>query len=510
MSQTRAHIVAYPFPAWGHARPLINLVARLVKLRALDVTLLVTDDFLDQAFAELRRNMGPDEQEHTASIRILSLGAGHFSRLAELDKAFEETWTQLVTGEEAVCRKTGTRIAPLQRPQAIIVDMFGIQAFGTVMELSGDTVKVHVWCSGLTAAMFHLFGPEELGGKGNVRARAEEEARQTGVSLTDIIMRVRVPYSRELVRVPGMPPMYDYEYYPQPVSPLAMFSLSSWLHRMLEACDGMLLYTSEAYESEAVAAMREWFGKTSRGIYVTGPLVPIGVQTTGQERERSEDADKIQAFLDSTLATFGERSLLYISFGTMLHGEDVVEKLWALLDIVMELNIPFVMSHASSPGTDIPDDAKAKIDAYSKGLLSPWVPQQTLLEHTATGWFLTHGGHNSAMEAVVAGVPMIFWPFGADQPLTTVHVTDNLHAGYELIETRSGPDGLKPIYRNGRQPLGTVEALKAEVREVLQKAFGEDGGEKRKNLPKISSVVRCDWEEGGAAKRDISVFLSNL
>lgn len=53
----------------GHARPLINLVTRLVKLHPLDITLLVTDGFLDQAFAEVRRNFGPDEQEYATSIR---------------------------------------------------------------------------------------------------------------------------------------------------------------------------------------------------------------------------------------------------------------------------------------------------------------------------------------------------------------------------------------------------------------------------------------------------------
>lgn len=40
-----------------------------------------------------------------------------------------------------------------------------------------------------------------------------------------------------------------------------------------------------------------------------------------------------------------------------------------------------IMSHASSPGNDITVDAKAKINAYTKGLLSPWTPQQTILEH---------------------------------------------------------------------------------------------------------------------------------
>lgn len=107
-------------------------------------------------------------------------------------------------------------------------------------------------------------------------------------------------------------------------------------------------------------------------------------------------------------------------------------------------------------------------------------------------------------------LPRIFWPFGADQPLTAVHVTDNLHAGYELVETRGGPDGLKPIYRSGRQPRGTVEALKEEVREVLQKAFGEDGEEKRQNLRKITAAVQHEWDAGGVARRDMVAFLNGL
>lgn len=74
----------------------------------------------------------------------------------------------------------------------------------------------------------------------------------------------------------------------------------------------MLLYTSEAYEPKAVAAMREWFGKTSRGLYATGPLMPLGEQVIEYERKQSKDAYSIKAFLNSALATSGERSLLYV------------------------------------------------------------------------------------------------------------------------------------------------------------------------------------------------------
>ncbi|KAH9847629.1 UDP-Glycosyltransferase/glycogen phosphorylase [Lenzites betulinus] len=511
MSSMRKHIVAYPFQAWGHARPLINLVVRLVKLRPIDVTFLVTNSFFDRALEELRRNLGSDEECHGEHIRILSLGEAHFDRLAELDHAFEVAWKQLISGEAVLCQKTGSQIAPLPSPCAVIVDMFGIEAFHTVKMLSANSVKVYIWCSGLTAAMFHLFGPQEYCGKGNVRVRAEEEARRTGVPFADIILREYVGTKGEVVRVPGMPPMYDYEYYPQPVichgfrSGMHVYSDLDVLHRMLEACDGMLLYTSETYEAEAVAAMREWFGKTSRGIYVTGPLTRLGEVL---KREQPTDDDKFQAFLDATLATSGERSLLYISFGTMFHGEDEVQKLWSVLDVIMDLDIPFIMSSSSSG--DIPEAAKERIDSYPKGLISSWTPQQLILEHPVTGWFLTHGGHNSVIESVAAGVPMIFWPFGADQPLSAVHVSDSLQAGYELIEGRSGSNGLKPIYRTGRQPTGTVEALKAEVRDVLGRAFGADGARKRENMQKFSRAVEREWDEGGVARENMSAFVDSL
>lgn len=46
---------------------------------------------------------------------------------------------------------------------------------------------------------------------------------------------------------------------------------------------------------------------------------------------------------------------------------------------------------------------------------------------------------------------------------------------------RTGQDGLKPIHRLGRAPIGTIEAVHDEAHNVLAKAFGEDGARKRAN-----------------------------
>ena len=88
--------------------------------------------------------------------------------------------------------------------------------------------------------------------------------------------------------------------------------------------------------------------------------------------------------------------------------------------------------------------------------------------------------------------------------LTSVH-----DVAYELLEVRTG-NGLKPIYRTGKAPTGTPEAVRAEAREVLEKAFGEDGAKKRENLQALRKSVTREWEDGGASKRDVSLFLDSL
>ena len=112
-------------------------------------------------------------------------------------------------------------------------------------------------------------------------------------------------------------------------------------------------------------------------------------------------------------------------------------------------------------------------------------------------------------EAIASHVPMILWPFRADQPMNAILMTDHHRCAYELLEVRSGL-GLKTIYRTGYTPVGTLDALKTEARDVLTKAFGEDGKEKRAHLEGLRKAVLGEWEEAGESRRDVTAFLDAL
>ena len=55
---------------------------------------------------------------------------------------------------------------------------------------SGNAVKVYLWVSGLATAMFPFFAPENLGGGGNIRKKAEEEAQRSGKKYEEVVLEV--------------------------------------------------------------------------------------------------------------------------------------------------------------------------------------------------------------------------------------------------------------------------------------------------------------------------------
>ena len=85
-------------------------------------------------------------------------------------------------------------------------------------------------------------------------------------------------------------------------------------------CDGFLCASSAAYESESLHALRSWLAETSRPVYTIGPLVPpgfgdaAGLSSVAKQKEidSSKNGGEFQIFLDKTLKSHGEHSLIYV------------------------------------------------------------------------------------------------------------------------------------------------------------------------------------------------------
>ncbi|EMD34231.1 glycosyltransferase family 1 protein [Gelatoporia subvermispora B] len=487
--QPKSHIVFIAYESWG----------AVLRIKPVYVTFFVVHRLYDRVRAELQRNFAPEEQSVLQLVRVVGLHHESFDPIdtRDIDAHFEDAYGKLVKKEPVTCMHTSVQYDAIPPPEVVFIDFYALRPLQAVRGLSGKSAKVYVWFSGSPDAFIAAFGPASIGGKADLYPQVKEEVAKTGRDLNEVAMQIMHGISGRVVRVPGLPPMYDYEHIPQevPLWIVALIRLSC-----LTGSDGVVFSTPEPLQPEAIASVREWFTQENRVTYSFGPLVPSGTRAADYELVQSGKGGEIQQFLDSVLKSHGEHSLVYWSFGSVFWPTDPA-KVWVILDVLMEKKIPFIMSHASPFGA-VPEAVQEKVQQYGLGILCPWTPQQTILGHSATGWFVTHAGLNGVLESLSQGVPMICWPFTADQPTNAAHLSNDLNVAYELLEVRSGL-GLRPIFRTGKAPTGTVESVRAEAQELFGKAFEEDGAEKRANALKMKEAFARCWEEGGSSEKEL-------
>jgi len=212
----------------------------------------------------------------------------------------------------------------------------------------------------------------------------------------------------------------------------------------------------------------------------------------------------METFLGDMLVQHGKKSVIFISFGT-LYWATVLEYLDELIEALIEKRAPFILAYASHYAK-ISEQLAEKIKSSGLGMLTAWSPQQSILNHPATGWFVTHCGFNGITESLASGIPLICWPFGSDQPIGAAHLTENLNVAFELFQVRTG-QGLKPLHRNGLTPKGTREAVGIEIRQTIDLCRSEKGQELRSNAEKFKVKFAKAWEEDGIAKHEMRSFL---
>ncbi|KAJ3726575.1 hypothetical protein C8R42DRAFT_657047 [Lentinula raphanica] len=498
----RKHIIVHAIPvAWGHNKPLCAFVVNVLEAQPnAIVTYLTSSD----AYAKLVAEFGRLDPARYAALEprlhIIDI-AGPSVETFEPINAFEPSFEALYSSSSITCLSSKRTISGLPAPTLAIIDPFAGYAFEFIRKIAGQRFTIFAWWTSNAGALLRLLGPAHLGG---VVEPSLETVEGRMATKKRIFAKEKIKWHDcigTVVNVAGLKPSYDYEWFPQKSAMTDLAAVAEKLGSIyIREADGVVCVSTNAYEPEAAAAAKEWFASMGKAWYTVGPLSIFAPSVKSLEPPApvSETDISVKAFLDRIDEEFGDKSLLYISFGTVWWPEED-DRVWAVIDGLLEKRQPFLFSHPS-PFVRLPNEVKEKIAASGIAMELSWSPQEMILTHPVTGWFLTHGGWNSVQEAFAFRVPMIFWPFHADQPYNAMRLM-TLKAGFELIEVRTGTIGARIPYDCEKLPAFTPNSAKAEVMSLIGKLNGKEGVEVRQNFETVAEGVCKAWENPSGESR---------
>ncbi|CAO2175299.1 unnamed protein product [Urochloa humidicola] len=341
---------------------------------------------------------------------------------------------------EAFLRRS---ILPHTRLLALVVDQFYVQAIDVAVAL-GVPTYTFVSSGASAVAVF-------------VQVLTLLAGRETGLKqLGDTPL--------ELAGVPPLPASHLVRDLLEHPSEDAMCrAMADILTRGMET-HGVLVNMFESLESRAVRALRGDDdpmsislpgGRTLPPVYCVGPLVGKNGKGTqerrdGEELALAERRHVCLAWLDKQ----PERSVLFLCFGSMgsLPASQLREIaagleasnhrfLWVIRTPAERDDIKKILEQRADPDLDalLPEGFMER--TKERGLVvKSWAPQREVLSHQATGAFVTHCGWNSALEGVVAGVPMLCWPLYAERMMNKVFMVGDggMGVGVEVEGYASG------------------------------------------------------------------------
>nr|XP_017251276.1 PREDICTED: 7-deoxyloganetin glucosyltransferase-like isoform X2 [Daucus carota subsp. sativus] len=252
---------------------------------------------------------------------------------------------------------------------------------------------------------------------------------------------------------------------------------------------GHVIHTFDDLEQEVVNAISSLFPN----VYTIGPqqlllnlLEPDHEDFKGIGYNLWEEEKTCLQWLDSKEAD----SVVYVNFGSLaiMSQEKLVEFGWGLANshqnFLWIIKPDFIVGESKTTlGLEFMECIK------ERGFISSWCPQEQVLNHRSVGGFLTHGGWNSTIESLSAGVAMLCLPFFGDQVTNCRYICTEWECGMEVDDNvrRDDVEKLVRILMEGVE--GKKLKKKAmEWKQKAEKACSPDGSSSR-NLNKLVHLL---------------------
>nr|AYR16637.1 UDP-glucosyltransferase UGT79A10 [Polygala tenuifolia] len=197
----------------------------------------------------------------------------------------------------------------------------------------------------------------------------------------------------------------------------------------MSECSAIIFKSCKEFEGPFLDYFERQYRKP---VLLSGPLVPAA--PSGVLEEKWAD----------WLAQFSTKSVIFCSFGseTFLNDEQIKELALGLeltgLPFILVLNFPTTVQAEVELERALPKGFMERVK--DRGMVhTGWVQQQLILAHPNVGCYVNHSGFSSILEALVHECQLVLLPFKGDQFFNSKLVAEELEVGVEV--NRRDEDG---------------------------------------------------------------------
>ncbi|EXB29476.1 UDP-glycosyltransferase 85A1 [Morus notabilis] len=430
VDSSKPHVVCVPYPSQGHVNPMMQL-AKLLHSRGFHVTFVNTEFNHNR----LIRSRGADSVKGLPDFRFEAIPEG----LPRSDRDATQDVPALCDSTRKNCLAPFKELllklnslAPEKVPPVTCIISDGVMSFAIKAGEELGIPEVQFWTASACSFMGYLHF-DELINRGIIPFK--------GGNICDLIIEFVSDESfmedgtldTPADWIPGMKNvrLKDLPSFMRTMScDETMFDFMGSEARNCLKSSAIIFNTFDEFEHEALQAISAMF----RTIYTIGPLPLLGRHVpesnfNSLSSSLWKEDPKCLEWLDKR----EPNSVVYVNYGsvTTMTDQHFKEFAWGLAKskhYFLWIVRPDVVEGNDS--VSLPEEFFEEIK--DRGMLANWCPQQKVLEHPSVAVFLSHCGWNSMMETVSTGVPVICWPFFADQQTNCRYACVNWEFGMEV------------------------------------------------------------------------------
>ncbi|EPS66053.1 hypothetical protein M569_08723, partial [Genlisea aurea] len=472
--ERKPHALCIPFPAQGHITPMLNL-SKLLHEKGFHVTFVNTH----YNHRRLIKSLGADAVSGLPGFLFASIPDG----LPPSDADVTQDVPSLLRSTHATCLEPLCELIRdlnKESPPVSCIVSDGILSFTLAAAERFRLPEVLFWTASACGLLGYMQYPR-LVEQGIVPFNNKKQVTD-GAHLEKVIDWVP--------GVNGGLRLRDFPSFVRTTDPRDVF-LNFAIQEATalgesRAVGGLILNTFDALEEGVLTAMAEILPPP---IYTVGPLNLLLDRLPESPLAANlwkEETDCIE-WLDGRKP----RSVLYVNFGAVaaVTPSQLTEFAWGLANSghpFLWTIRPDILS-GENPSAVLPPEFLTETGDRSK--LSSWVPQEKVLSHAAIGGFLTHCGWNSMVESISHGVPMICWPYFAEQPT---------NCRFGCVEWGIGME----IGKNANR-----EEVENVIREIME---GEKGKKMKENAAEWQKKAAAATSPGGSSEVNLNRFIEEV